>query len=147
MGSCEPATKQFTLQNCSSFEELVSKGLAVEIYKGSGRDEPIEDKSIVSIKCCAMKWEPSVGLARTFACTDTEPNEDILRFVVGMGHMTEALDLGIREFDVGDSGAIVCNPTLGYGISGLPGFVNSKSFLVYEVVLVSVESYDGAGDG
>jgi hypothetical protein len=114
-----------------AFDELVANGVAVEITTAAAvaSTTPITQETVVSLSVSAYKWEPSSGVARAFASTDNDPNEGRLTFVVGKGHVTEALDVGVRRLCPGDTGVIVGNSSYGYGEIGLPGLVNSKSYV------------------
>jgi hypothetical protein len=123
--------KNFALSSVDAFDELVANGVAVEITTAAAvaSTTPITQETVVSLSVSAYKWEPSSGVARAFASTDNDPNEGRLTFVVGKGHVTEALDVGVRRLCPGDTGVIVGNSSYGYGEIGLPGLVNSKSYV------------------
>ncbi|GMH46893.1 hypothetical protein TrRE_jg11457 [Triparma retinervis] len=72
-----------------------------------------------------------------FASTDVDPNYDRLTFVVGQGHVTQAIEEGVKRLIVGDEAIIVAAPSKCYGDVGLPGFVSGKSYVIYEVKVLS----------
>lgn len=78
----------------------------------------------------------------SFSSTDVDPNYDRLTFVVGKGQVTQALEEGVQRLVVGDEAVIVGAPSMCYGDIGLPGYVSGKSYVVYEVELLS--SVEGA---
>jgi hypothetical protein len=135
----------FTLKTMEGFDELIVDGITVEL-DATGMDATgtkAVDGDVVSINITASKWEPSSSIIRKFSSTDDDPNASTLRFVVGKGNVTEAIDHAVKSIPVDRSGVVVCNSSYGYGDIGLPGLVNSKSFLVYKIRVLNVAKYNG----
>ncbi len=130
----------FSLKTTSAFDELIERGLTVEIFNlNPTTDATVGSGVVVAVECTAMKWQPSSSLASPFASTKSDPNYDKLTFVTGQGQVTEALNLGLQRFNVGDEGVIVASPEYCYGEAGLAGLVNSKSYCIYEVKVISCD--------
>ena len=155
-------TKQFALRTTQGFDELINTGLTVEKVPPPAaaaaadaslpspetttppqqqQQQPIGAGDKVTIHCRGFKWEPYQCTSRLFASTHAADsglaNDEVLSFQVGRDQVATALDLGIQRLSVGDSAFIVGSPAMCYGAAGLPGLVNSQTFVIFEVSVIA----------
>lgn len=124
------ATRGFSLKSLPAFDDLMSKGYAVErTTPGVTGALPQRGEEVV-LQCTALTWDGALGGAKEYA-------SGTLRFVVGKGVVVPGLESAVQTIPIGQGATVTCSPAMAYGNAGFPPSVPPNSFVVFQVTVVS----------
>jgi hypothetical protein len=133
----------FSLKSLPAFDDLMSKGYAVEIKekeKNSSSSSPVGRGasagagSLVEMSVHAMTWDGASTFTKTFANSK-------IKFIVGKHSQIPAgLQAAAQSLGVGQSATVTCAPSLAFGAAGNPPYVPPNSFVVFEITIQNVSS-------
>ena len=122
--------RQFSMESCDAFDNLVDSGFAVEIKNSASGTTNITENSRVDIKYTAMIWDGSNTQTQVFS-------EGNLKFTVGKNQVCNGLEDGILKLKVGDEADIICAPIMAYGEAGQPPIIPPNVHIVYSIIVIS----------
>jgi hypothetical protein len=130
----------FSLRSLGAFDDLMSKGYAIEIKdkeKGTGGTGPrpitASAGSLVELNVNAMIWDGAATYTKTFA-------QGTIKFIVGKHPIVPGLQAAAQVVGVGQTATVTCSPKMAYGEAGNPPYVPPNSFIVFDVVVVNIST-------
>jgi FK506-binding protein 1 len=124
------SARPFSLKSLPAFDDLISKGYAVEVKSNpAGAIFPKKGEE-VEAEVTALLWDGAVGAAVDFA-------QGHLDCTLGTHPLVPGLEQGLQLIPVGGNASITCAPQMGYGSAGSPPLVPPNSFVVFEVSVIS----------
>jgi hypothetical protein len=97
--------RDFALKTLDAFDDLLDKGVAVEMIESGNKSSATESSSVrtpitqgiaVTVHCTAYMWDGSSSRIKAYVST-RQPDVSTLRFVVGKDAVTRGLDEGVQR--------------------------------------------------